>query len=371
MPKGAKLIMYGSGQLTGMGAEEFRTFGGEWLGKSNWRPNRSAASSAGRWNYQGTEQWDTDEELSVTGMNWTQSAIDFFVWYHKPLLDKAGFNGTWWDNSSIGLVRKYNQELGRMEEVWLLRARRQLIKRLHVLGWKVMRPPLWASNMHVDLGFAEVFWMVENDWYADGADMTSLDQWPIGQFRAMARTKSTMQVARPWLSGFRGTTPEMARKIQRSVWAMMMSHDIHPNVLTHYKLQGKKYLDIRRTMTDIRGLVNLSDTGRCLFAGYWLTDKMAQPHGEGVYASVYTNSNLRTAAVLFFNGEKQDQYLAGTTLDINALIPVKGETLTAERIFDIESGETVATIFEDGQYVIKDPLLIQDHDFRLLGVEAE
>ena len=368
---GAKLIMYGSGQLTGMGPEEFRTFGGEWLGKSNWRPNRGAASDRGRWNYQGTEQWDTDEELSVTGVNWTQSMIDFFVWYHKPLLEKSGFNGTWWDNSSQGLAREYNPELGRMEEVWLLYPRRQLVKRLNLLGWQLTRPPLWAANMHVDLGFAQVFWMVENDWYADGADMTSLDHWPIGQFRAMARTKSTIQVARPWLSGFRGTTPELSKKIRRSVWAMMMSHDIHPNVLAHYQTQSDEHRPMRRTMSALRGLANLPDTGNCLFAGYWQTDKMVQPAGKTIHASVYTNPNLATAAVLLFNGEKQDQYLAGTALDINALIPIKGKRLTASRIFDLETGETTATVFEDGRYVIKDPYLVRGHEFRLLGIVAE
>ena len=368
---GAKLIMYGSGQLMGMGAEEFRTFGGEWLGKSNWRPNRSAASDAGRWNYQGTEQWDTDAELSVTGVNWTQSMIDFFVHEHKPLLDHAGFNGTWWDNSSVGIVREYNEDLGRMEEVWMLYPRRQLIKRLHVLGWKLSRPPLWASNMHVDLGFAEVFWMVENDWYADGADMTSLEQWPIGQFRAMARTKSTMQVARAWLSGFHGTTPELDRRIKRSLWAMMMSHDIHPGVLTHYKMQGEQHLGIRRTMSRLRGLVNLPDTGRCLFAGYWKTGRMVHPAGETIHAGVYTNPNLRTAAVLFFNGKKQQQDLSGTELHINALIPVRGKNLTAARVFDIESGKTVATATQDGTCEIREEFPIGAHNFRLLGVEAK
>ena len=368
---GAKLIMYGSGRLTGMGPEEFKTFGGAWLGRSNWTPNRSAASDRGRWNYQGTEQWDTDEELSVTGINWTQSAIDFFVWYHKPLLDEAGFNGTWWDNSSVGLVREYNPDLGRMEEIWMFYPRRQLVKRLNVLGWQVARPPMWAANMHVDLGWAQVFWMVENDWYADGADMTSLDMWSMGMFRAMARTKSTMQVAKPWLSGFRSKDPDKRRTIQRSVWAMMMSHDIHPNVLTYYKMQGVKDLPIRRTMTRLRGLVNLPDTGRCRFAGYWRTSHMVQSPATRIHATVYTNPNLRTAAVLLFNGEKRDQYLAGTKLDINALIPVRRVSLTARRIFDLETDKVVATVFEDGQYVIKDPLLVKGHDFRLLGIEAE
>ena len=367
---GAKLIMYGSGQLMGMGAEEFRTFGGEWLGKSNWKPGRGASQFHGVWNYQGTERWDTDEELSVTGVNWTQSMIDFFVARHKPLLE-AGFNGTWWDNSSIGTVREYNEDLERMDEVWLLYPRRQLIKRLHVMGWKLARPPVWASNMHVDLGFAEVFWMVENDWGGAAKDTTSLERWPIGQFRAMARTKSTMQVARPWLSGFRGSTTERDREVKRSLWAMMMSHDIQPGLMHNYRMQGEEYLGIRRAMSRLRGLVNLPDTDQCLFVGYWRTGRMVQPAGETIHASVYTNPNLRTAAVLMFNGQKTAQDLSGTALDIDALIPTRGADLTAGRVFDIESGEPLATATNEGRCVIQDSLPVGGHNFRLLGLEAK
>jgi hypothetical protein len=136
-------------------------------------------------------------------------------------------------------------------------------------------------------------------------------------------------------------------------------------------MQGEEYLGIRRTMSRLRGLVNLPDTGRCLFAGYWKTGRMVQPAGDSIHASVYTNPNLRTAAVLLFNGKKQEQDLSGTTLDINALIPVRGEDLTAGRVFDIESGKTVATTTEDGTCEIRDAFPVGVHNFRLLGVEAK
>ncbi len=371
LANGARLTMYGSGQLTGMGPEEFKTFGGEWVGMSNWRPNRSAASDLGRFNYQGTARWTSDEQVSVTGINWTRSFTDFFLWYHRPLMEKSGFNGTWWDNSSIGLVREYDPDTGRIEESWKDYPRRHLMKRLNVLGWQLMRPPMWMGNMHADLAWNQVFWMVENDWYADGVDMTSLDQWTLGEFRAMARTKSTMQVAQPWLRGFSGTTPDMARKVGRSVTAMLLSHDIHSDVLGQYASQKDDFLPLRRTFASLRGLVNMTDTNRCLFAGYWRSSGMVQPSGKGVKASVYTNPNLRTAAVILFNTEKADQYLAGTAFDINALIPVPGRKLLASRIFDVEDGKDIATVFEDGKYVVKEPLLVGGREYRLIGVMAE
>ncbi len=354
---GAALTMYGSGQLTGHGAEEFKTFGGEWLGSSNWQPGRSAASMKGRWNYQGTTEWLSDEQLSVGGVNWSQSMIDFFIWYHKPLMEKSGFNGTWWDNVSISLVRDYNPELGRIEEVWIDYPRRQLVKRLNVLGWQLMRPPRWAANMHVDLGFAQTFWMVENNWYADGKDMTTLDQWPIGRFRAMTRTKSTVQVARPWLGGFGGTTPEKKHEVGRSVPAMLMSHDVHA-------APGS-------ALGRLRGLVNLPDTKQCLFTGYWRSGNMVQTSGTAVHASVYANTSWRTAAVLLFNGADGEQQVGDVTLNINAILPIRGESLNVRRVFDLESGETLATAVVDGKTVLAAPLAIGRHGYRLIGIEAE
>ncbi len=363
---GAKLSMYGSGRMTGTGADEFNTFGSEW------EPGRKEVHNKfkGVWNYQGTSQWKTKAQLSTSVINWTDSYIDFFIWYNKPLMEKSGFNGTWWDNTSMFTVRQFNPELGKMEETWGLYARRKMLKRLNVLGWQLMRPPRWISNMHVDLGWNHMFWMVENDWYADSSDTTTLDQWPMGQFRAMARTKSTMQVARAWLSHFGGTTPAMDRKVKRSLYAMLMSHDIHPD-LKDYRMNKPGAVGYKRMMLKFRGLVNLSNTRDCLFTGYWNTGEMVKAPVKKIYSSVYTNNSLRTAAILLFNGNKQDKYLAGTRLDINQLIPIKGAVLTAKRIFDIETGREVKTIFRDGKYEITEPFAVEGHDFRMIGVEVE
>jgi hypothetical protein len=192
----------------------------------------------------------------------------------------------------------------------------------------------------------------------------------MGQFRAMARTKSTMQVARAWLSHFGGTTPAMDRKVKRSLYAMLMSHDIHPD-LKDYRMNKPGAVAYKRMLLKFRGLVNLSNTRDCLFTGYWNTGEMVKAPVKKIYSSVYTNESLRTAAILLFNGNKQDKYLAGTRLDINQLIPIKGAVLTAKRIFDIETGREVKTIFRDGKYEITEPFAVEGHDFRMIGVEVE
>jgi hypothetical protein len=125
-------------------------------------------------------------------------------------------------------------------------------------------------------------------------------------------------------------------------------------------------------MSNLRGLVNLADTNTCLFAGYWLTEAMVRPAGREMYASAYINPNLRTAALLFFNGDKQEQSLAGTVLDLNAILPgSRGRQTVAARIFDLESGAPVQVTAEPGHAVFAEPVPVGGHNFRLIGIVAE
>jgi hypothetical protein len=365
---GAGIIMYGSGRMTGIGNKAFRLFGGEWLQDTNWKPRRDAANFAGKWNYQATVKWESDAQLTAISMNWTDSHTDFFVWWHNELIKKAGFNGTWWDNTSMFNVWQYNPELGRMESIWGLYARRKLCKRLNIMAWKAMRPPFWAMNMHVDMSWNQVFWMVENDWYADAPNVTTLEQWGVDQFRSMTRTKSTTLIAQPWLSGFKGTTPEKDYQVKRSLQGMLMSHDIHsaPNYDT--RKMSRSY---QEALLRMRSLLDLANTTMCKFYGYWKTGEMVKPSDEKITAAVYNNSKLKTAVVILFNTAKNDKYLAGTTFDINKLIPVSGKLLNLKRVYDLESNKDISVDFEDGLFKLKEQMPVSGYNFRMLAVEAE
>lgn len=353
--EGARICMYGSTWLGGGAAPEHRTFGGEWFGRSNWTPAPDT-SYTGRWNYQGTIQWDTPEELNVVGYNWTQSVTDFFLWYHKPLLEKAGFNGTWWDNSSIGVVREYDPELGRVDAKWNLYARRQLCKRLCHLGWELMRPPCWAMNMHVDMSFNQLFWMVENDWYADAEDMTALQQWSLDEFRAMCRTKSTTLIAKPWLSGFKGTTPELDRKIQRSLGGICLAHDI-----------PAFDAELKRKLVYV---VAWDDPRACLFTGYWASASAVALPDAALKACVYANADRKSAAVLLLNTAAEDRDAAGLVLDLTRVVGSR-TPLTAARVYDLETGAALSGTLANGRWTAAGPLPVAWHEYRVLAVEAE
>jgi hypothetical protein len=98
---------------------------------------------------------------------------------------------------------------------------------------------------------------------------------------------------------------------------------------------------------------------------------MVQTSGTQIYASVYANAGWRTAGVLLFNGDKRDQELTNSALDLNAILAIRGQLLKPHRVFDLETGQTLATELVDGKCLIREPLRVASHDYRLLGIEAE
>lgn len=368
---GPKIVLYGTQRMTGVGNAAFGVFGDHWIRDSVLRYSRRME---GWWNWGGTVEFTTPEQLSVYEMNWTRSFTDFFVWYHKQLIDRCGINGTWWDNTSMFTVWDYNPELGRMESTWGLYARRHLGKRLNTVGWESMRKPTWIQNMGTDISWVQVFWMVENDWYADATNTTALEQWTLDEFRAMTRTKCTSLITKAWLRGFQSDDPKRDRLIKRSVVAMLMSHDIHDTPVSPYVVRKHEvgpYPDLSELKRSFKAFIDLDNTVRCHYAGYWRTGRMVKPTSGDIKATVYRNTSLRRAAVLLFNTGRKQQSLDGTQLDLAQLIPLRRTPLKVKRIVDLETGQPLATDADKTVYRIREPAALGSHDFRLLGVETE
>jgi hypothetical protein len=165
-----------------------------------------------------------------------------------------------------------------------------------------------------------------------------------------------MLVSKPWLKGFKGTTPEMERKVSRSLTAMLLSHDIHT-----YSRNLRRKLEYA---------VDLADTGSCLFTGYWRAGEFAKPTGEAVHASAYSNGRLNAGVVVFFNGLERDQDLAGTTLDLQRTIGAR-KPVELKRAYDLETREAVKLTLDGNQLKVAQPFPVAWHEYRLLALEAE
>ncbi|HOJ39257.1 MAG TPA: hypothetical protein PKX93_08160 [bacterium] len=173
----------------------------------------------------------------------------------------------------------------------------------------------------------------------------------------MTRTKSTCLIPYPWFRGYESKKdPELDRKIKRSVDGICLVHDI-----PRFSEEIKRRLQF---------LLDYADTANCLFAGYWQTGQMVQPSGKGICASVYQNAKRKAAVVVFLNTLKQDQYLANTTFDATRLLGSR-TIPEVKKIYDLETGQPVETVFENGLFRISSPYRINGHEYRILTIEAE
>jgi len=360
-----RIMLYGSQWMTGLGAEEFDSFGGEWLGRSNWKPHPDL-KFAEKWNYGRTIQWKTPRQLTAARVNWPSSMIDFFVWYHDRLIDKAGINGTWWDNCYSGTVTEYDPELDRLDAKWNLIYRRQLCKRLNVIGWEHMRPPCWAMNTQVELSWCQVYWMVEGFWGPSSQDISTLDHFgSLDFFRAATRPKSTVMIPKTsYMTHYRGSTPDSDRRMKRSSDGILLLHDIAP-VFDQDLIRKLNYL------------LEYEKSWRCFFMGYWMTAAFVQLP-EAVVASFYQNPDLKTGVIVFFNTGKKDVYLGGSSFLPSGVvlctsgIPAEADkALSVHRVYDLETGQPVKTNFREGRLIIDEPFVCEGHSFRLLALEAE
>ncbi|MCX7934178.1 MAG: hypothetical protein N3A66_02840 [Planctomycetota bacterium] len=96
----------------------------------------------------------------------------------------------------------------------------------------------------------------------------------LDEFRAMARTKSTALVTKPWLAGFKGSTPDLDRKIQRSLVGLLLAHDVVPPVVWD---SPRTYRDLYRKLLYV---VDLAEPAAvCSSSGYWASAAGRTPAG--------------------------------------------------------------------------------------------
>ena len=314
-----KLVLYGSTWMTGLGMEEFDTFGGEWLGRTNWVASPQTEFKD-QWNLQQTYPWKTPRDLSSVGMNFIRSQEDCFVWHHERLLSRTPTNGTWWDNASVGVLDDYDPATGEFYKRFNVFDRRHLTKRLATLGWEIGREPWWVNNMHVDWSWCQVAWHIENDFYTDNEDTTMQDQLPVDQFRALCRIKRGI-IHRLATRGPLGTN-EQIRRLGRSSVGMCLLHDIGS-----YGWGGEKpFIDAMLKIADD----TVGFFAGAEFTGYWRSAPLVKIGTPGVFASVYRGNGKALIVVLSQNRG-----------DVDVSFEIGKELLGGKpvrRIYDAETG---------------------------------
>ena len=333
--------LYGSTWMTGLGMEEFKYFGQEWLGNEKWKTYPDY-NFEGTPSYGSTYTWTTPEQLTPRYVNFNSTYLDCFIWYHKNLFERCPVNGTWWDNASIGFVTEYVPEKGRVE-VWNTYLRRELTRRLAIMGYKIGRRPWWLMNMHVDFSWCQVGWHIENKFYIEGKAKTIIDQLGVGKFRALLRTKGGLIGRLASLaSHLKGDELILA---QRSIIGMSLLHDI-----------GVFRFPPMSMFKNILSLLEESVhffSGNPEFLPYW-RQQVVRFEEPMVLASFFIGNGNAIAVIV--NASDNPVTLTTPRFDIGKL--------GLENIYRVVDAETGGELKED-------VFSIAHHDFRLLILEGE
>jgi hypothetical protein len=344
------VMMYGSQWMTGLNGKEFDAFGGEWLLNNNFNYD-PAMEFAEKWSYGGIP-WNTIPKLSPSIVNFTESMIDYFVYYHEKLIEKSGFNGTWWDNCNTGFVYQYNPEYNDFEIVWNMPMRRELTKRLNVMGWEKMRRPVWGMNSQVDMSFCQVFWITEGLFTHCYFGQDPIEHFNgLDQFRSLTRTKSTTLISKPFFFFGDKKVGSLADiRCKNCTNAFLAMHDLPTRF---------EYGDYTHKL---QYYVNLFDAYKCLFAGYWKTQFMIELPPK-MKCSVYLNQKMNSAALLILNLDNSEHSIEGITIDLKALgLPVGAKYC----LIDLDKNtETFLPMKKNGtKLIIKSEEKILRHQYR-------
>jgi len=371
-------VVYGSTEMTGV-SKEFETFSGEWLGITNYKPRpqyqfRDKQSDGGI-------VWKTDEQLDSTEVNFTNSYLDYYLWYHKNLVEKCFINGTWWDNSStyfggrgepeawVLLGRGYVRDDGKIQGKSNLFTFRELTKRLNVMGWQCGRPPLYLSNMHPVFSFTQLGWHIENSFYSPSDDLIET-LGSVDVFRALIKTKQGIISQLHSDNHVKGSL-----KATRIVLGLCLLHDIGERgtpFWNPYLFQTRKKI--------LDGLEeNISFfSGDPIFVPYWRND-IVKFTTDKVYASLYMYKRMqpaesnylfkrKKAVIILLNNKKEDTWIENFDIDTQKI------GFEISRIWDLETGIDIPLSYsKEKGYKFGETkpgkIFIRGHDFRILIVE--
>ncbi len=290
------------------------------------------------------------------GYNWTQSKIDCFIWYHEKLLRETPVTGTWWDNASSFLIADYDPERQAFYQKFSVFTRRQVTKRLNVIGQKLGKNQSWQNNQGADWSWNQSSWHCENGFYVMGDSI--LDQMSIDQFRALFRLRRG--IVHRLGSNEWGIEPDKdpypaqrLRMRSRTDLGLALLHDIGGSGYSKWESAF-----LVKKLDEAVGF--FAEKESCPFTGYWRSGKLAPVKTPGVYASVYQGRNR--AAVVLLNANNEP-----VSADVNFLPALVGRKIA--RVLDGETGRELHHFWGAWGDYQKGRIELPGYDFRLLFVE--
>ncbi|MCL1856419.1 MAG: DUF6067 family protein [Kiritimatiellaeota bacterium] len=370
-------VLYGSSLMAGTGIAqgEWEVYGAEWAGvrditvpldpgtRDRFMKGAQDKGFDNPASYGGF-QWTEPLSYGPAALQWSDSWVDFFIYYHHKLVTLAGVNGTWFDNQPCFTYGKYTDDgfeqrfldnpnrwqppegdfkrtmnYGRAYHILQFRT---LLKRLSTLCHTAGVQPFWLVNQHPTWSFGQFAWHIEGDWYADRSERDLVEHLGVEGFRAHLRTQGGV-IPRLQFAGH--------------------SHDYPPRE-GHPETLGVRLFDgVPMTIANVDhthvGLCLLHDSGAfhgampllkkldeqfgffddtVTFHPYWEQDTLTTD-SDRVFVSVFRNPAKGRSIAVLFNEKKSPR---GLTVSLRGEQPRSNPA--HEIVFrDLESGEPVTT----------------------------
>ena len=380
-------VLYGSNLMAGAGPAqgEFDTYSAEWGGPASARmpfdPDTKKRFQNRR-SYGGFI-WKDDISFKPNAAKWSDSWVDFAVYYQQKLVSLSRVNGTWFDNQSTFTIDGYTydgyekalidnpnrwrpsdgihaQNYGRPYHT--LQFRRYL-KRLATMCHTAGVQPFWIVNQQPTWSFAQLAWHVEGDYYSDKNELDLIEHLGVAGFRAHVKSQGGLiprleynrgsgdisdqppREGHPEKLGVRTTDATVMELpgTNRTHVGLCILHDIgttQPNPALSIKLdQSFGFFD--------EGIV---------FQPYW-EQKGVTVDSDRIYVSIFRNPAKKKAMAILFNEKKSNRGItAGLTIP------------EAANVRDLETGEPLVDL-DAVKAGLQTRCYVPPRDFRLLEWE--
>ncbi len=377
------LVLYGSSLMAGSGVAngEWASYAAEWVDPDFARRPTDPEVKARfqRFTSYGGYDWEADISFKPCAVQWTDSWLDFALFYQQKLVSLAGANGTWFDNQSTftivdfdeqGLDRHLIENPQRFPTGVPLAQRpfnygrryhtlqfRRYLKRLSTMCHTAGVQPFWLVNQHPTWSFAQMAWHIEGDYYCQKTERDLVEHMGVAGFRAHVRSQGGL-IARLQAHAEMPDQPAREGHVQR--------YGVRTTDSTSMLLPGRQrthmglcllhdvgMLDADRlTMERLDRAVGFFDEGLA-FLPYW-EQTMATVDSDRVYVSVFRNPARKQALAVVFNEKK-----AAKGLTVSLRIPA------STQVRDLETGEPLVDL--DGKAPgLQTQFYVPPRDFRLL-----
>lgn len=405
------LVLYGSSLMAGTGPAEgeWEAYAAEWISPAFARrpptdktvfKNTVAERFGGKSSYAGFP-WEDDISFHPASVGWTDSWIDFFLYYHRKLVRFAGVNGTWFDNQSCFTIddfgpdgfnrafrdnplrfrvdgRAWNRSdhpaprnYGRRSHLFQFRA---LTRRLATMCHEEGVAPFWMVNQHPAWSFCQFAWHVEGDYYAWNKERDMVDHAGLNGFRALVRSQGGLvpmlqaHIARPSQPPVEGrpdtyhcaNMPALhVPDVARTQVGLCLLHDIG---MAH-GWPGVPFLDLLLRRMDTA--FGFFDEGVAYLP--YTEQREVAAESERVFTTLFRHPAGRALAVVF--NEKKGAKGITTPLTVAAGLPSLGGAGTF-RVRDLETGEPIPDL-DPAEPGLQGVLYVPARDFRLLLVAPD